>query len=443
MEPIEHYSRIEVQEALVKLAKDREASVMLGKDNFGKRPDILQFKRDVLELAKQGATSFHFSEEHWEDPFKLKPGMTRKELDQNRKGFDIILDIDTKNFEYAKITAFVVIEALKFYGVEHLSCKFSGGSGFHIGIPMKALPKTVKGKEMKLLFPECPRIAAMFLKDLIKKHLEEKMKEEKDVFSAVDIDTVLISSRHMFRGAYSINEKSGLVSVPVEPAKIMEFRKEMASPENIKFNLDFLDDRNVKEEESRYFITSAFDWYEKQEKKKEIDDGIKEGRKMNLSSETDLFKNREIKVPEEFFPPCVQAMRKGMEKDGRKRALFILINFLSNSGYDNAEVEKMMKEWNQKNYEPLKDGYVNSHVMWYKRQVKNPLPPNCNNKDYYQTLGICTPDNWCKFIKNPVNYGTRKIRVMENNKQKEKKGKKKAKSPKAKNQKDREHPAVD
>lgn len=400
-------------------------AVNFGGKGFGKRPDILQFKRDVFEFAKQGATSFHFSEEQWYDPFKLKPGMMRKELDQNRKGFDLVMDIDTKNLEYAKITAFILIEALKFYGMKHISCKFSGGSGFHIGIPMKALPKIVKGKETRLLFPECPKIVALFLKGVIEENLKERIAVE-DVYSVVDIDTVLISNRHMFRGAYSINEKTGLVSVPINAEEVIQFDKKMARPENVKFGLKFLDDIEVEEEEAKYLVVSAFDWSEKQEKKKEYLEEIEPGEKKSYSG----YQGPEIKIPEELFPPCIQNLMKGMEKDGRKRALFILINFLSNSGYEHDEVGKIVKEWNQKNYELLKEGYVNSQTMWHKRQAKSPLPPNCSNKDYYQSLGVCTPDNWCKFIKNPVNYGARRMRVMERNKPKRKTSKKLLKNPK-------------
>ena len=34
------------------------------------------------------------------------------------------------------------------------------------------------------------------------------------------------------------------------------------------------------------------------------------------------------------------------------------------------------------------------------------MPPNC--KEYYQGIGVCQPDNFCKLIKNPMNYVVRK-----------------------------------
>ena len=36
------------------------------------------------------------------------------------------------------------------------------------------------------------------------------------------------------------------------------------------------------------------------------------------------------------------------------------------------------------------------------------LPPNCD-KDYYKGIGVCQEDDFCKLIKNPVNYTTKKF----------------------------------
>jgi hypothetical protein len=95
---------------------------------------------------------------------------------------------------------------------------------------------------------------------------------------------------------------------------------------------------------------------------------------------------------------------KGMG-DGKKRALFALINFFRSIGMDKEEMEKIIFEWNDKNEVPLKKGYVNSQLSWaYKR--KPLMPPNC--KEFYQGLGVCKPDNLCSKIKNPVNYIIRK-----------------------------------
>ncbi len=61
------------------------------KGGFAKRPNILQYPQDVSEFAKDGATSFHVSEEHWNNPMELEPGMSKKKLDKLRTGWDLIL----------------------------------------------------------------------------------------------------------------------------------------------------------------------------------------------------------------------------------------------------------------------------------------------------------------------------------------------------------------
>ena len=91
--------------------------------------------------------------------------------------------------------------------------------------------------------------------------------------------------------------------------------------------------------------------------------------------------------------------------------MFILLNFLRNSGYGFDAAENMINEWNKDNYELLKEGYIKAQLSWFKKQNKLILPPNCDNQAYYQAMGICKPDNFCKMIKNPVNYAVRKSRM--------------------------------
>jgi len=95
-----------------------------------------------------------------------------------------------------------------------------------------------------------------------------------------------------------------------------------------------------------------------------------------------------------------------MKQDGRKRAAFILINFFRSLKLSNEEIEKRLNEWNKKNFNPLKEGYIRSQLSWYSRQ-KSMLPPNCD-KPHYKDLGICKKDNFCKFVKNPINYTIKK-----------------------------------
>lgn len=414
---IKYYSRKDIQKELVKIAKNREISVMYGKGNFGKRPDILMYENDILELAKTGVTSFHASEERWKDPLRLKSGMLQRQLDDLRIGWDLVLDIDCKFLEYSKQAAMLLVEALQFSDLKTISVKFSGGTGMHIAIPFEAFPEKIHETLIKDWFPEGARIIASYLKYLLKEPLSkqilslntiqeisknlEKPKEEleeKGIFnpySLLDIDTVLISSRHMFRMPYSVNEKTSLVSIPIKIDQIKNFKPSQAKIKNVEVETSFLDFKDVIQ--APQLFIQAFDWNRHTNK---------QGISFSKTYEPAL----KIAAKQDFFPPCIQSILKGMKEDGRKRAVFILINFLKSVAWPIEDIEKLLLTWNKKNYEALRDGYIISQINWHKKQSQTILPPNCDNKNYYSNLRVCKQTHFCKNLKNPVNYVTRKMR---------------------------------
>src|SRR3989304_3195882 len=71
-------------------------------EGFGKRPDNFQYQGDIFELVKKGATSFHCSEELWNDPLAISTSMTEKQLKESRIGWDLLLDIDSQYLDYSK-----------------------------------------------------------------------------------------------------------------------------------------------------------------------------------------------------------------------------------------------------------------------------------------------------------------------------------------------------
>jgi len=99
---LSHYKREDIQEEIIANSKDREVAAKFN-DNFGKRPDVLRHTNDILELARQGATSFHASEELWRNPLQIDTSLRKHELDNLRIGWDLVLDIDCGFFEYSKI----------------------------------------------------------------------------------------------------------------------------------------------------------------------------------------------------------------------------------------------------------------------------------------------------------------------------------------------------
>ena len=487
---LRYYKREDVQNALVSYAKDREIAISFGEKGYGKRPDVLEFPSDIIEFVKQGATSFHVSEERWNNVHQLNPMLKKNELNELRKGWDLVLDVDCPYWELSKIITWLLIKALKEHKINSVSLKFSGNKGFHIGVPFEAFPGNIEGKSTNELFPDAPRFIATYLLDFIDKKYIEVTSDEKirfgdrftisfyklkeitnksideltkkycsncnkiiekeneftyefvchncenviksaedmiecpkckkimsktgktgslcgcgsnkfyrkfDALSVIDVDTILISSRHLYRMPYSINEKSGLASVIIDPSGILEFEKKYAEVEKLKVNnLKFLDTKNTIIGEAKELIFKAVEFKNAAEKSEEI------------KKTTDEFEVFQEAAPRELFPPCVENILKGL-KDGKKRSLFILVNFLNCCGWSYDKIEELLKEWNKKNEEPLKDVLILGQVRYHKQQKKRILPPNCSNQMYYKDLQLCKPDSICEKIKNPVNYTKRKV----------------------------------
>ncbi|MBT4334645.1 hypothetical protein HOD61_02405 [archaeon] len=398
-----YYSRRDIQKELLSSAKDREVAVRFKDGGFGRRPDTLQFETDILEFAKQGVTSFHISEERWVDPLDLKTGMNRKQLDELRSGWDLVLDIDSPEVKYSKILSELLYESLKFHDITNVGCKFSGNKGFHLIVPFESMPDSINNTETKLLFPEAARIIASYLISMVEKPFRERiaaLKCKLDIEDLLKVDTVLISSRHMFRAPYSLHEKSGLASIPIDIERISEFEKEDAQIEKVITNIPFINYSSSAKNEIRNLLLQAYDWDSRNKKiiiMPEKEKVVKE------------FEELDYKVELGFFPPCIKKGLEGVE-DGKKRFLFILLNFLKSVGWNYEETEDLAKEWNEKNEEPLKETYLLSQLSWHKRQTEKRLPPNCSNIAYYKDLRLCEKDNLCQRIKNPANYAVRKSR---------------------------------
>ncbi|MBU0461633.1 MAG: hypothetical protein KJ574_03535 [Nanoarchaeota archaeon] len=427
---LKYYKRPEIQKAIAAGAKDKEVVGSFGGKGYAKRPDVLLYPGDVLELVKKGITSFHASEEIWRSPLQLDAGMSKKDLDALRKGWDLVIDIDCKFLEYSALAAHLIIEALKFHGIKSVSCKFSGNHGFHIGVPFEAFPDRVHDIPTKDWFPEGPRKIAAYLKHMIKEHLAKEILKIDDIdniikktgkkfeeivvngkfdpFTVLELDTILISSRHLYRMQYSFNEKSGLISVPVNPDGILRFKKENAKPELVKVNeFSFLSRDKIINGEATKLLVQAFDFVAEQETRKESAE-ISQG----VFRKKEEFEEIHEAIPETFFPPCIKKMLAGM-KDGKKRSLFVLTNFFSSVGWNPEQMEERLLKWNQVNEEPVREVYLKGQLRYHKVQKKKVLPPNCSNRMYYVDMQFCQPDNLCAKIKNPVNYTIRKAKFAQ------------------------------
>ncbi len=401
MQPWDYYHQAKIADAIVAFSSDREFAGRTIDGAYGTRPNVIQYRNDFFQMT-ENFYSFHASIERWNNPLLLEAGAR---LDEIRKGWDLVLDLDGNHFEIMKKCAGIMIEALQAHGVNSISIKFSGNKGFHIGIPFEAFPSKVDNLPTKRLFPELPKKIALYLKDfveeefrqeltgmmsakefaeLVGKPVEEVSKDGRiDPWASANIDTILVSPRHMIRVPYSLHEKSGLASLPIEINKIKSFKKEDATPEKVKTDIEFLS-RDAKPNEMTEILSLALS-RSKGERKRE-------GSERRIERPT-------TKLPPECFPPCIKNILSGVQ-DGRKRSEFILRCFLNRVGYNWGEIQEMILEWNKKNPTPLKENYLISQITWHKKQEKGIMPPNCENEAYYKDFRVCDPVKLCS--KNPV-----------------------------------------
>jgi len=417
----EWYFRKDVINFFLEFSKNREVVAMFQDGTFGKRPFTLQYEDDIKQLVENRAISFHCSAERWFNVSALRSGMSKEQLDDLRIGFDLIIDPDTKDFKIAKIVTKSIIEALKDHSLKNFILKFSGGKSFHIFIPFEALPKKINGIETSRLYIEFYRAIIEYLKYYCKTIIASAILSEFDIKDICEIYSIDLASlmgndgfnpysiinldifglRHLYRMFYSLHEKTLLVSVPIDSNKLENFEKEDARMENVKVeSLRFKE--NV---DSEILVLEAFDWYERNKKHEETVLVREEARKVKVSKRA---------IKEEFFPPCIKKILAGL-RDGRKRGLFLLLNFLRISGYEKEKIWEIVEEWNKKNENPLPQRYLLSQFKYFVERRDNPyVLPSCDRAEYYDDTGFCNPDEICnnKGIKNPLNYPFKKMKSV-------------------------------
>lgn len=402
-EILKYYSKPEIQNAILSVVKDREVVGSLKDGSYLKRPDTLIYPKDIVERVKKGVVAFHCSVERWFQPMQLSSNLRQKELDNLRKSFDFIMDIDSKTkLEHATIAAKVVYNFLKDLGIK-ATIKYSGSRGFHLAISSDAFPESVDFQKTSKGYPEIPQNLAEFVREKIKDHLLEELIaleggvasltknipsiSELSPYEFVDIEKNW-GNRHLFRVPYSLHPKTWLISLPIRFEDLKDFKPENAKPEKVKSCVDFLVN---KREEATNLLLQALDWKAKQPKI-EVKEFVKRPR---------------IKrpIPEDFFPPCIKIIISGL-KDGKKRSLFTLATFLRAMNWEAKKIEDKIREWNQNNPQSLSKRSIETQLKWHFRQRRELLPANCVSNLFYDSIGICKPDFICNFkrIKNPVNY---------------------------------------
>ncbi|MFB6291966.1 MAG: hypothetical protein ABEI58_01070 [Candidatus Nanohaloarchaea archaeon] len=401
----QYYLQDEVVEHMVATAEYREVAPTYPQ-GYGRRPDSINFPGDFEQFVEDGAVAFHASVERWRNPLLID---NVSNLDSLRETWDLVIDIDCdESFDLAKETALLVIEELRQHGIENVSVKFSGNRGFHVGVRAEAFPEKVNNQPISELYPELPRGIIEYIRENLKEDMVAKVKEygfEEEMQTEDGLDPYQVSDiendwgqRHLFRMPYSIHDGSWLVSLPLEPEEIPSFEKEDAEIDSVGFETGFLEE--YEEGEATNLAVQAMDF---------ISDRQEEEREERRKRADREFETPEDAIPEEYWPPTIQNILEGLE-DGRKRALFVLINFMNTVGYSWPEIRSRIWEWNEENAEPLRESYVKSQLNWHEKRDETVPPPNYDAKGYYKDMQVYEGDPLEEKVSNPVSYAFRQVK---------------------------------
>jgi len=401
----QYYEQDELVQRFLELGQYREV-VPTYENGYGQRPDTLNFPGDFNQFVEDGAVSFHASVERWRNPLLID---SVSNLDDLREAWDLVIDIDCDySFELAKDTAKLVIEELRQHGIENISVKFSGNRGFHIGVRAEAFPEKVGDEDISELYPALGRGIVDYIRDNLEKEMKEKVKDiglEEEMQTDEEVDPYQVSDiendwgqRHLFRMPYSIHDGSWLVSLPLNPENIDDFEKSDAEIDKVDFEVNFLD--SYEENEATNLAVQAMDFMEERK------DERKEER---VSAEDRDFERPEDAIDEKHFPPSIKNILEGLE-DGRKRGLFILVNFYRCVGYGMDEIEAKIWDWNERNNEALRDSYVKGQLNWHRKRSEVVPPPNYDSNGYYKDMQVYEGDNLEEKVSNPVSYVFRKVK---------------------------------
>ena len=237
------------------------------------------------------------------------------------------------------------------------------------------------------------------------KKSDVEFKEKKTIKSTEDaIDVVLVSPRHLFRAPYSLHEKTAFVSKVLDREELENFRPMDADVLRIGEIKSFMP--NFEPDEAENLLLRAIDWGKENQP-------VESPRKFTGKS-IDL---KGLTIEEGMFPEEIKNILKGVKKDGRKRCLGILIAFWTSLEFPEEYISEKVRDWNKKNFKPLKEGYIRSQISWGMKNKR--LPPNYD-KPLYRELGILGKRI---DVKNPINYTIREA-MRKKNREQRKKGKK-------------------
>jgi hypothetical protein len=150
---------------------------------------------------------------------------------RRQEGADLVMDIDVKgDYKEAFRDGRKILDFLDSYNAPY-RVKFSGGSGPHIIIPYEAFPESLSGgrfdRAHKLLFQIITSRSG-----------------------ASHVDGSFTSTGHFYRMPYSLNEITGLVSLPLTREQYDDFTPSMAEVSNVQVDDNWFQEPDEKAREA-------------------------------------------------------------------------------------------------------------------------------------------------------------------------------------------------
>lgn len=192
-------------------------------DKYGTFEEAVKNKKEELENNKLGKTVYFPAnwKQHWYDFIYDTPG------------YDLVFDIDGDHLlenpeeaskkeiikaaqeEAAKIVEYFQKKNVPFY------VKFSGGRGFHIGIPRERIEDYFDNNDYS-------QVAGLFAQFVTDK-------------TGAEVDFSIYKDRQIYRVPYSMHQDSNLICMPLTNDQFWNFELKYASPDWIRSNVELRD----------------------------------------------------------------------------------------------------------------------------------------------------------------------------------------------------------
>jgi hypothetical protein len=214
--------RTDVAEALFNYGSDRRVTMTTDPGTLGRGGGQMGFRSttEVLQAAQKALDGMDGSIPRKYPAFH---GTLARSLPNTgfmkrpQRGADLVFDIDVKsNYREAFKEGAKIIKFLDFYNAPY-RVKFSGGSGPHIIIPYEAFPDEVMGGR----FERAHKTLFQFVSSRSK---------------ANHVDGSFTSFGHFYRMPYSLNENTGLVSLPLRSEQYNDFTPSMAEAHRVQID---------------------------------------------------------------------------------------------------------------------------------------------------------------------------------------------------------------